>query len=125
MLSDGDWIRSIESTSGKASHLESFEAIENTTVLVITYADWQALQNKFPTLKDLTIQLLEKSIIRCNTRLHLLTIGCHTHRYETFLKEFSHLANRIPSGYVASFLNMRAETLSRVKRRLYEIDKLP
>jgi CRP-like cAMP-binding protein len=119
LFAEGDWIGSTE----KLPSLESLEVLENTMVRIISYSDWQSLQDQFPVLKDITIQWLQQALARVNTRLQLLTIDSPAKRYEVFLKTFPQLSNRLLSNHLASFLHMRPETLSRVKRRLLDQDK--
>ncbi|RFZ90969.1 Crp/Fnr family transcriptional regulator [Mucilaginibacter conchicola] len=38
-------------------------------------------------------------------------------RYETFLEQYPHLANRIPKTYIASYLGVSRETISRLYRQ--------
>ncbi len=123
IFAEGDWISSAEKFSEKLPSLESLEVLENSTVWVISYADWQSLQDQSPVLKDVTIQLLQQALTRVNTRLQLLTIDSTAKRYEVFLKTFPQLANRLLSNHLASFLHMRPKTLSRVKKHLRNQDK--
>jgi len=37
-------------------------------------------------------------------------------RYENFIENYPNLINRIPLGYVASYLGMSQETLSRIRK---------
>ena len=39
-------------------------------------------------------------------------------RYERFLVTYPHLMNRIPLKYIASFIGMRLETLSRLRSKV-------
>lgn len=119
IFSEGDWISFTE----KLPSVESLKVLENSTVWVINHVDWQSLQYQFPILKDITIQWLQQALTRVNTRLQLLTIDSPAKRYEVFLKTFPQLANRLLSNHLASFLHMRPETLSRVKKYLRDQDK--
>lgn len=123
IFAEGDWISSAEKFSEKLPSLESLEVLENSTVWVISYADWQSLQDQSPVLKDVTIKWLQQALRLVNTRLQLLTIDSPAKRYEVFLKTFPQLANRLLSNHLASFLHMRPETLSRVKKHLRDQDK--
>ena len=50
----------------------------------------------------------------------LLSIYMHTaeERYLHFLKTFPDLAQRIPQYYIASYVGVKPESLSRIRKRL-------
>lgn len=91
------------------------QAIKKTIVHVITKADLQAflaLQNNTnlwtSILEDLILQQLEREI-------DLLTIS-PKERYERVLKRSPQLFQEIPNRYIANYLRMTPETLSRLKK---------
>jgi hypothetical protein len=46
-------------------------------------------------------------------------------RYKQFLAELSHLLEKIPLHYIASFLNMKTETLIRIRRKMQQTALFP
>ena len=109
------WISDMGSFySQKPSEL-SIEAVEDTTVLQIKHDDLLDLYTKAPKFDRLFRVLIEKSLIGMQHRL-LQNISSDARiRYESFLKQYPDLANRIPNTYIASYLGITPEFLSKIR----------
>ncbi len=51
-------------------------------------------------------------------RLHLLRKQKAIDKYKFFLRNYAGLANEVPLKYIASFLGINQETLSRVRSKI-------
>ena len=109
------WISDMGSFySQKPSEL-SIEAVEDTTVLQIKHDDLLDLYTRAPKFDRLFRVLIEKSLIGMQHRL-LQNISSDARiRYESFLKQYPDLANRIPNTYIASYLGITPEFLSKIR----------
>ena len=100
--------------SGKPSAL-NIEAVEDTTVLQIKRDDLVDLYLRAPKFDRIFRVLIENSLVKMQERL-LQTMGSDAReRYEEFLKQYPALANRIPNTYIASFLGITPEFLSKIR----------
>jgi CRP-like cAMP-binding protein len=54
--------------------------------------------------------------ISLQKRLQLMIMGSVKERYENFIQHYPHLINRIPKSFIASYLGVSRETLSRLYR---------
>ena len=80
-------------------------------------ADWVAFLDRHPELKagfEYEVMHLMSEIMAHTITLHLLDAPGRVHR---FLRKHPELAERIPKKELASYLNLSAETLSRLKQR--------
>jgi CRP/FNR family transcriptional regulator, dissimilatory nitrate respiration regulator len=78
---------------------------------------WIDFLNRHPRSKDLfeyAVMRLMSEIMAHTITLHLLDAPGRVHR---FLRKHPELVDRIPSKELASYLNLSAETLSRLKQR--------
>jgi hypothetical protein len=87
-------------------------------MLALRCADLDKLYVQFPEFNIVTRKLLQKYYKDAEGRAFIARLTNAENKYEQFLIRYSHLANRVPLKYIASFLGMTLETLSRVRKRL-------
>lgn len=109
------WISDMGSFYSMKPSEMCIEAVEDTTVLQIKHDDLLELYKKTTKLDRLFRILVEKSLIGMQQRLLQNFSSDARVRYETFLKQYSTLANRIPNTYIASYLGITPEFLSKIR----------
>lgn len=92
------------------------QAIKKTELLSLHHADWKMLQETLPKFKDVWFKLTEQALLGMMAREVELHLASHAERYERLLKRSPQLLQQIPQRYVASYLKMEPETLSRLKK---------
>lgn len=100
--------------TGKPSNL-SIQAIKKSVVKVITKQQFEHFL-KTETNRDLWIKILEDLVIQQMEREVDILTNSPKERYERVLKRSPQLFQEIPNKYIASYLRMSAETLSRLKK---------
>ena len=118
ITAENEIVSSISSLDSKEPALENMQAIENCDLLAITYTDFQDLYNKFPEFNIVARKILQKYYQDAERRAFIARVANAEKKYRLFLTRYGHLANRIPLKYIASFLGITLETLSRVRKRL-------
>ena len=118
ITAENEIVSSISSLDSKEPALENMQAIENCELLAITYTDFQDLYNKFPEFNIVARKILQKYYQDAERRAFIARVANAEKKYRLFLTRYGHLANRIPLKYIASFLGITLETLSRVRKRL-------
>ena len=98
--------------------LENMQAIENCELLALTYADYLNLYVKFPEFNIVARKILQKYYQDAEGRAYIARLTKAENKYRAFITSYGHLANRIPLKYIASFLGITLETLSRVRKRI-------
>ena len=91
------------------------QAIKKTELVSLPYAAWKNLMQTMPEFKDLWFRLTEQALLGMMTREVELHVASNAKRYERLLKRSPQLLQQIPQRYVASYLKMEPETLSRLK----------
>jgi len=101
---------------GKPSYF-SIEALEDSQVLEIVWKDFtQLVDNDIFWIKFL-LNLIEKGyMIKEKRERDLLLLDAET-RYKNFLTEFPGMDQRIKQTKIASYLGIKPETLSRIRRK--------
>lgn len=113
------WVISDEEAllEGKPAIL-SIDAIEDSEVkfLPMPEGEWSANLDK-ETALELT-RKFDKKIQSLRKRIILLLSATAEERYTTFLETYPNLVQRVPLKMIASYLGVRPESLSRLRKRL-------
>ncbi len=93
----------------------SIRAVTKARVAKMPLPQWAAFLDSHPDLKDdfeYEVMFLMSEVMAHTITLHLLDAPGRVHR---FLRKHPDLAERVPKKELASYLNLSAETLSRLK----------
>jgi CRP-like cAMP-binding protein len=102
---------------GKPSYF-SIEALENSQLLEINWSDFNRLKDNDIFWLQFLMKFVEKGfIIKEKRERDLLLLDAKT-RYRNFLTEFPGMEQRIKQGIIASYLGIKPETLSRIRRKI-------
>src|SRR5262249_51493133 len=93
-------------------------ALEATTLLIAQYADFTDLFDQHPVFDRLGRILVEQQLIRKELRARSLLEQDATQRYLNFVRQESHLVQRVPQYHIASYLGITAVSLSRIRGSL-------
>lgn len=96
---------------------EYLHAIEDCELTGIAYSAIEYLYNNFPASNRIGRIILEESYRAAEERAFICRINNAYKRYERFMLTQGNLINRIPLKYIASYLNMTIETLSRLRKK--------
>ncbi len=118
ITAEGEMVSSILTFERKGSSIENMQAIEDCEMLALTLADLQNLYEQFPEFNIVSRKLLQQYYSDAEGRAFIARLTNAETKYKQFLTRYSHFANRIPLTYIASFLGITLETLSRVRRKL-------
>ena len=118
ITAENELVSSITSLDTRQPAQENMQAIENCELLALTYADVQDLYIKFPEFNIVARKLLQKYYQDAEGRAFIARLTNAEKKYRLFITKYGHLVNRIPLKYIASFLGITLETLSRVRKKL-------
>ena len=118
ITAENEIVSSIYGLDNKHPAFENIQAIENCELLVISYDDYQDLFIKFPEFNIVARKVLQKYYQDAEGRAFIARLTKAENKYKFFLTRYGHFVNRIPLKYIASFLGITLETLSRVRKRL-------
>ena len=93
----------------------SIRAVTKARVAKLPLPQWAAFLDRRPELKEdfeYEVMFLMSEVMAHTITLHLLDAPGRVHR---FLRKHADLAERVPKKELASYLNLSAETLSRLK----------
>ncbi|MDH3698788.1 MAG: Crp/Fnr family transcriptional regulator [Flavobacteriaceae bacterium] len=114
---EGEFIADYQSFNNKTKSLQNIQAIEACELLVI---DYDSVQNFFNTTKNGNLigrVIIEHRFDVIVNQLLAIYMQNHEDRYKRFLNQYSDLAQRIPQYLIASYVGVKPESLSRIRRR--------
>ncbi len=91
------------------------EALEDSTVFLMSYQKFIGLARKHPRLATMLRKILEGSLIISQQKADSWRYETVHERYERFLREYPDAAKRASVNHIASYLLMTPESLSRVR----------
>jgi len=95
----------------------SIVCVTKARVAKLPMPTWVTFMNQYPKFKEAfeyEVMRLMSEIMAHTITLHLLDAPGRVHRFE---RKHPELADRIPKKELAAYLNLSAETLSRLKQR--------
>lgn len=118
------WINEENELSGAISaladfspSLETVQAIEDSMLIELPIDAVDYIYDHFPETNRTGRLILTHYYIEAEQRALLARISSAEERYRRFMEKRASLTNRISLKYIASYLNMKVETLSRIRSK--------
>lgn len=89
--------------------------IEPTTLMGIAHSDLMSLCEKYHGIETLFRKMLTGSLILSQHRMDAIQFESAQQRYENLIRKSPQIIQRVPLTYIASFLGISLETLSRIR----------
>lgn len=118
ITAEGEMVTSISGLDNQEPSIENMQALENCELLALSFPDLQELYDRFPESNITVRKLLQQYYRDAEGRAFIARLTNAENKYKLFLNRYEHLANRIPLKYIASFLGITLETLSRVRKKI-------
>ncbi len=115
--SENDFVTSFHSFITRTPSLESLQTLEDSVLWSISHEALYTLYDKYPDIERLGRIACEKYYIRLEERYVNAQFRSATERYLQLLEQNPLFIQRIPLGYIASFLGISQETLSRIRSK--------
>jgi CRP/FNR family transcriptional regulator, anaerobic regulatory protein len=114
---EGDIVNSHLSFTSRKPSLKSIILISDCTFLSITYESLQYLYSKDLIWQHISRCFIERYYTDLQERLISFLSLSASERYEQLLQKYPDIENRVNLGHIASYLGIRQETLSIIRRR--------
>jgi CRP-like cAMP-binding protein len=116
-MQENDLILSVYSFFRQKPSYESIELLEDSTLISISYFDLQGMYKEFPEFNFFGRVLTENYYVKSEERIISLRMLSSQERYKALLNSYPQIFNRVPLKYIASYLGMTPETLSRLRAK--------
>lgn len=111
----GWWISDMSSVISRQESLLNVDAIKPSQVLLLSREDQLALFDEVPRLERYFRVLTENGLVSSRMRLIENLSLTARQRYQRFCQTYPNLINEIPQKYIASFIGVTPEFLSKIR----------
>lgn len=112
---DGQFFLSIASFFQRIPSYLAIQTIEPSQVYGIHHDDLMKLADEYHDIERLLRKMVTTSLILSQERMDSIQFESAQQRYEKLLKTSPQIVQRVPLTYIASFLGITLETLSRIR----------
>jgi CRP-like cAMP-binding protein len=112
-MKEGDVIFSVESFYSQTPSYYSIHCLEDSTVYYMTYEQLQSIYTNFIEFNVVRAVLTEKYYIKSVQRERAMRMHKALERFQFLIDNDIDLVRRVPKKYLASYLGVTVETLSR------------
>ncbi len=114
---ENDFVTSFHSFITQQPAVENIQLLEGSIVWAISKDTLFGLFDQFHEIERMVRIVYEKYYIRLEERFVNAQFKTAAERYENLLQDNPHIIERVPLGYIASYLGISQETLSRIRAR--------
>ena len=114
---ENDFVSSFHSFITGQAAVENLQFMEGSILWRISKEKLDQLYNQYHAIERLVRIIYEKYYIRLEERFVNAQFKTAAERYESLVLQSPHIIERVPLGYIASYLGISQETLSRIRNR--------
>lgn len=114
---ENNWISDLQSFNNQVPSTLNICMLEDTVLQCLSYDGLRDLiiqQPRFMAMKNYYVENSLSDIARHSANLATLNAS---QRYESLMKEKPYLLNRVPQYYIAAYLGIKPESLSRIRKK--------
>jgi len=112
---------STSTTSGRKPSKYFLECIEDTTLTTTTPEQLKEIYRRFPRFQELCRIITEEELLEYHDMFAKFLTSTPQERYLNLVKTRPDLLNRVPQYQLASYLGVKPESLSRIRKRVAKI----
>ncbi|MBS1505447.1 MAG: Crp/Fnr family transcriptional regulator [Bacteroidetes bacterium] len=112
---ENNLVMSFYSFSTRKPSVENIQLLEDAVLWAISYDDLQKLYDKHPEIERFGRLMNEHYYMMLEERFVRNHFTDSRTRYENLIAHTPHILQRVSLGYIASYLGMTQETLSRIR----------
>lgn len=113
------WITDASSYFKGTPAVTTIETLEPTRALLINKNDFEKLCCSHPLFDRFFRKLLQNSLASLHYRIAKTISEDADHRYKEFSTRYPYFVQRIPQYLIASYLGIKPQSLSRIRKSLY------
>jgi CRP-like cAMP-binding protein len=112
------WVTDYESLLKNQVSLIGIDALEETELLTINICDVNRMYSTFPLVERLGRLIAEHTVVDLCNRYRSLLNDTPLERYCKLVEQRPEIMERIPQYYIASYLGIEPESLSRIRKKI-------
>jgi CRP/FNR family cyclic AMP-dependent transcriptional regulator len=112
------WIGDMDSFVQQIPSQVNIQALEDSELLLIHHDDKEHLFQKVPAFERMFRLMVQRSLVVLQDRFVATLAQPADIRYQAFIEKYPDIVRRVPQHYIASYLGISPEFLSRVRARM-------
>lgn len=117
---EGEWVCDYPSFLPKMPTIANIQALEDSTIFTITYDDLQKFYQEGEHAERFGRLAIEQVFTNVIQQVSSLYNDKPQVRYQKFMDTYFEIAQRIPQYYIASYVGVKPQSLSRIRKRLID-----
>lgn len=113
------WIGDLYSFITQTPGTINIEAIEDSEIWILPYQELEKLYDEIPALEKFFRKLFQRAYVAVQQRLNATKNTSAEERYRELIRQTPHIAQRVPLIYIASYLGITPESLSRIRKLMF------
>ena len=114
------WIGDLESFHYEKPSMFYIQALEDSELMLLSRKNFLRVCEELPKYKAFHDEKVQRNHFATLKRLSMAKLGTPEEKYLHLMKEHPQLFQRVPLHYIASYLSIEPESLSRLRKRLAE-----
>lgn len=111
------WVSDITSFENQTPSIMYIETLEDCELLVLSRAAKDELLTRVPKLERMFRLMIQRHLSVLQKRLFRTVSYTAMDKFEEFLRRYPSLPQRVPQHYIASYLGITPEFLSKIRKR--------
>ena len=116
---ENDWYTDFESFIRLKPSEQSIQALEDCVCLLISKRKLEQLYMDFPVFERFGRIMTEQGFLGLYNANRVATLLTSEERYLAFIKNQPSIVQRVPQHYIASYLGLKPQSLSRIRKRIF------
>ncbi len=117
-VSENDFVGDPESFATQKPSDKNLFAVTDCMLATISYEAWQRLSKTLPRFPEISAAINQKTMMDLLAQRDFLLNKDAAARYLYFIEHYPYILQRTPLGYIASYLGMTQQSLSRLRGQL-------
>lgn len=118
LIDENNFITDYLNFEAHVASSEYIQAVTNCRMLVFSREKWNELNHTIIGWDKIVNKIVQKCLIQKIESRSPMVAEDATTRYLSFLEKFPQLANRVPLAYIASYLGITQQSLSRIRKNI-------
>jgi CRP-like cAMP-binding protein len=116
------WVSDITSFESQTPSNMYIETLEDCELLMLSRQSKEELLTRVPKLERMFRLMIQRHLTVVQNRLFRTVSYTAMEKYIEFIRRYPTISQRVPQHYIASYLGITAEFLSKLRKRHQEID---
>ena len=112
------FVTALPSFVSQTPSFEVISAITDCELIIISKENLEYLYNKYPKWERLGRRIIEEMFVESQRRIYSFITETAEQRYKKFLKLYPEMIRDVPLKYIADFMGIKFQSLSRLRKSI-------